>query len=209
MAKKESTLRCVTVLVVIAVVCGVLLAVLNPLLYVAPSADDIAKQFDVVDLDDYNATNGTAVEWAREETNVDFAGGGQDQAQVSLVAKLTLDDQTYVGLLIKTRASGDLGECQYAMFFTQSDNKLILAKIAKDGATAGKTFEYAIANKKGDLKLFEDYYVIIDSATVFDDGYKVPTCGATKTATSVDNAFKRAAYYYYNVYANGGEVNEG
>ena len=110
MAKKESTLRCVTVLVVIAVVCGVLLAVLNPLLYVAPSADDIAKQFDVVDLDDYNATNGTAVEWALEETNVDFAGGGQDQAQVSLVAKLTLDDQTYVGLLIKTRASGDLGE---------------------------------------------------------------------------------------------------
>ncbi len=206
--KKESTLRCVTVLVVIAVVCGVLLAVLNPLLYVAPTADDIAKQFDLVNLEEYNAQNGTESGWVLEELDEEKAGKVSDGAAVSLAAKLALKDEEYIGLLIKTKASGDLGECAFVMFFTKSDDKLSLAKISTDGTTAGKTYSYA-QSQNATVKKFEDYYKVIDKANAFDDGYSIPVCGATKTVTAVDNAFKKAAAYYYNVYVLAGEKIEG
>lgn len=201
--KKESTLRCVTVLTVIAVICGVLLAVLNPLLYVAPTADDISGQFTI-------AAEG-AGEWTLEDLDSDLAGKTSDSsgAAVTLVAKMTATDETYYGLLIKTKASGNLSECTFVMFFTASDNKLVDAKMSVDGSSGGK-YSYDSASAQTDSsgnkpKAFEDYYVVITSATQFDDDYTVPRVGATLTLTAVNNAFKKAAYYYYNAYVAKGE----
>lgn len=197
--KKESTLRCVTVLTVIAVVCGVLLAVLNPLLYVAPSADDISSKFDIVVEE--------PSDWQIVELNQDLAGKTTDKsgASVTLVAKMQAKDETYIGLLVKTKASGNLSECTFVMFFTASNNKLVDAKISVDGSSGGKyTYEASYLRGNGQVKAFEDYYVEITSATLFDEDYKIPSVGATLTLTAVDNAFKKACYYFYNQFVKGG-----
>lgn len=200
MAKnKESALRCVIVLTVIAVVCGVLLAVLNPLLYVAPSANDISDYFT---LEVENSG-----EWEVVELDSEFAGKTSDpqKAAVNLVAKMTNGSETYIGLLITTRASGNLAECKFVMFFTQSNNSLVDAKMTLDGSTGGKySYEEAILRAGANGKKFEDYYGEITKADQFDGSYVVPSVGATLTLSAVDNAFKKAAYYYYNVF--GGEV---
>lgn len=196
--KKESTLRCVLVLSVIAVVCGVLLAVLNPLLYVAPSAEDISNYFDL--------PVENPGEWTVVDLNSEHAGKTTDKsgAAVSLVAQMQAGEETYYGLLITTKASGNLSECKFVMFFTKSDNKLVDAKMTVDGSSGGEyTYESAAAASEN-VKKFEEYYVVINSATQFDTDYSIPKVGATLTLTAVDNAFKKAAYYYYNVIMGGG-----
>ncbi len=203
MAKKESALRCVTVLSVIAVICGVLLAVLNPLLYVAPTADDISSQFTL------DVEKG---EWTLLDLNQEFAGKTSDKsgAAVSLSAKMTAGDKTYYGLLITTKASGNLSECKFVIFFNGNDNCIIDAKMSVDGSSGGK-YSYSQAADKADadkkeIRRFEDYYVKIQSESQFDEGYTVPKVGATLTLTAVDNAFKKAAYYYYNAIMEGGNA---
>lgn len=193
--KKESAVRSVVTLTIIAVVCGVLLAVLNPLLYVAPTADDISNHFSVEGV--------TPTEWEVVTLNETFAGKTTDKsgAAVTLVAKMTTDDETYYGLLITTKASGNLSECKFVTFFTESDDKLIDCKMTVDGSSGGK---YSFSNVQG-AKQFSEYYVPITSATQFDDGYEIPKVGATLTLTAVDNAFKKAAYYYYNAIVKGGD----
>lgn len=201
--KKESALRCVVVLTVIAVICGVLLAVLNPLLYVAPTADDISKYFTL----DENALG----EWEVIELNADFAGKTSDKsgAAVSLFAKTTTESQTYYGILITTKASGNLSECKFVMFFTASDNKLVDAKMTVDGTSGGKYSYETASDKNANVKKFKEYYGVIESENQFDDDYSIPKVGATLTLTAVDNAFKKAAYYYYNVIVKeGGSHNE-
>lgn len=208
MAKKESALRCVVVLTVIAVVCGVLLAVLNPLLYVAPTADDISSQFTL------NVEN--QGEWELLELNQEFAGKTSDKAgaAVSLAAKMTAGEkansETYYGLLVTTKASGNLSECKFVIFFKGSDDTIVDAKMSVDGSSGGKYSFEAAADKaaadKKPVRTFEDYYVKVESATQFDEGYTVPKVGATLTLTAVDNAFKKAVYYYYNVIMEGGKA---
>lgn len=195
--KKESALRCVLVLTVIAVICGVLLAVLNPLLYVAPTADDVSKHFSIEGVN--------REDWQVVELNTDYAGKTSDKsgAAVNLFAKAEHEGETYYGMLVTTKASGNLSECKFVMFFTASDNKLIEAKITVDGSSGGKyTYESAL-NRSESVKGFEKYYVAIESENQFDDGYSIPKVGATLTLTAVDNAFKKACYYYYNVIVKG------
>ncbi len=209
MAKKESALRCVVVLSVIAVICGVLLAVLNPLLYVAPTADDISSQFTL------NVEN--QGEWELLDLDQNFAGKTSDKAgaAVSLSAKMVAGEgtdkaETYYGLLITTKASGNLSECKFVIFFRKSDNTIVDAKMSVDGSSGGKYSYEAAADKaaaeKKPVRTFEDYYVKVESATQFNGDYTVPKVGATLTLTAVDNAFRKAVYYYYNAIMKGGET---
>ncbi len=195
--KKESTLRCVLVLTVIAVICGVLLAVFNPLLYVAPTANDISDHFTL-------EVNNPG-EWQVLELDSDLAGKTSDKsgAAVSLFAKMTAENETYYGMLITTKASGNLSECKFVMFFTASDNKLVDAKMTVDGSSGGKYSYQSAQSKSESVRKFEDYYVTISSENQFTDDYSVPKVGATLTLTAVDNAFKKAAYYYYNAIVKG------
>ena len=187
MAKKETTLRCVTVLTVIAVICGVLLAVLNPLLYVPPTVDDLANNFTAEG------------EWSIEELNADFEKG--NGGKVLLAGKLTNAEGvvTHYGLTIKTNSDAQLGECTYALYFDAQTDTLVEAKYIVDGTTGGKT--YAAYGDKG--ANFEDYLVQITSENVFDS-YTYPQTGATKTLKAVNNALIMGARYYYNVYVAGG-----
>lgn len=197
---KETTLRCVLTLTVIAVVCGVLLAVLYPILYVKPSVESISKNVTAAD---FGLADGTALDWQIEELNEGRIKG--KNASVSMAAKAVVGSDEYYGILIKTGSDGKLQECEYAFYFDRSSDSLVKAIIVKDGSTSGRTFDYALANdKKGNVKDFEDYYAVIDkpAADVYGD-FDTPKCGATKTVTAVDNAFRLAADYYYYTYGGG------
>ena len=199
---KETTFRCVTVLTVIAIVCGVLLAVLYPLLYVAPSIDSIAGNVTVAEL---GLSEGAAVDWKMETLNDSFVKG--KGASVQMVASLKTDDEEFYGILIKTNADGKLQECQFAIYIRKSDDMLFKGVITDDGATSGRDYAYAISHDKLDniRSMYDgDYYAAINgsAAQVYGD-YQTPKCGATKTVTAVDNAFRLAADYYYNVYGGG------
>ncbi len=193
--KKESTLRCVLTLSIIAVVCGVLLAVLNVLLYVAPSLDDITNNIHISD-SDYDKEL-----WVMDDVNADYEKG--TGATVTMGASLDLENNDYCAVLVKTVAAGKLGECIFAFNFSKTENKLVECVLVTDGSTAGYNLAYAKEKLGDQIKDFEDYYLEITSATVFDDGYSIPKGGATLTTTAIDNAFKLAAKYYYYVYGGG------
>ncbi len=184
MSKKETTLRCVGVLTIIAVVCGLLLAILNPLLYVEPTVDEITN--NVTLNGEYTATV--------EELNSTFAKAVKG-GSVQMVAKIKTADATYIGMTIKTNSEGQLGECTFAMLINTATNKIEQATYVTDGSTAGRSY-----SKYGDKgENFEDYLIVIDSANVFAD-YTYPKTGATRTLKAVNNAFIITANYYYNCY---------
>ena len=193
MPKKETTFRCVFVLTLIAVVCGLLLAILNPLLYVEPTVDDILN----------NVTLEGDVKGSVEELDKDLAKAIKG-GKVELVAKITANGKEYIGLKVKTNSDGQLGECEYAMLIDRETNKITQAKYITDGSTAGRN--YATYGDKGEN--FDDYLIAITSSDVFKD-YTYPRTGATKTCKAVNNAFIITANYYYNEYVEGGAGNEG
>ena len=189
-------------LTVIAVICGVLLAVLYPLLYVAPSVSSIS---DNVTAKDLGLDDATALVWNMTDVNenVPENKGGS----VVMVAKAEAEGEEFIGVLVKTKAAAKLGETTYSFYFKSSEDRLLKAVIVEDGATSGRTFEFAKENDKlSNVKSFEDYYNVIDapSAKVFGD-FEKPKCQATYTVTAVDNAFRIAADYYYYTYYNYGK----
>ena len=208
--RHETTLRCVLTLTVIAVVCGVLLAVLYPILYVKPSVESISKNITAAD---FHLEEGISLDWQIEDLNEEKVKGRN--ASVTMVAKAEYDGYELYGILVKTGSDGKLQECEFAFYFIKDadgarslrllGNVLVKAVLVKDGSTSGRTFDYALANdKKGNVKDFEDYYTVIDkpAADVYGD-FDTPKCGATKTVTAVDNAFRLAADYYYYTYGGG------
>ena len=199
---KETTLRCVTVLTVIAVVCGVLLAVLYPLLYVAPSVDSIAANITNEEL---SLASGETAEWKIESLDDEFVKG--KGGSIQLVASCKTATDTVYGILIRTKSDGKLQECQFVIYVRSSDDALFKGVIAEDGATSGRDYAYAQSHDKlGNIKSIEngDYYALINRpAQEVYGSFETPKCGATKTVTAIDNAFRLAANYYYNVYGGG------
>ena len=217
--KKESTLRCVGTLAIIAVVCALLLSVLSSLLYVAPSAADIEKAAA-----SYNALSGYS--WTVTEMKDGKYGEG---GRVTLVAEGTCEGKdTYVGMLIQTDKSGKLNESTYAMFFNKTTNTLEYATYASMGSTGGFDWAYAKAHAGGgddastgataltalltddtssvgaEWRDWESFYVEITSETVNNHTDAVPAkTGATRTVTATYNAFNIAARYYYDNYVKG------
>ena len=201
MKKQETTLRCVTVLAVIAVTCGVLLAVLYPLLYVAPSVSSIS---DNVTAEELGLLSGESALWKRVDTlNESYVEG--KGGSVVMAAETVAADREFVGILIKTKPAAKLGETTYSMYFDRKEDKLFKAVIVEDGATSGRTFEFALSNDKlKNIRPFESYYKVIDGSNdkVYGD-FEKPKCGATYTVTAVDNAFRIAADYYFYTYGKG------
>ena len=199
---KETALRCVTVLTVIAVVCGVLLAVLYPILYVKPSVDSISEN---VKAEELGLNEGTELKWTIEDLNESAVKG--KGGEVIMAASAKTESEEYYGLLIRTGKDGKLQECRFAFYFRKSDSALLKAIIVEDGATSGRDFEYAKANDKlKNVRSFEDYYLsVTDTADKIYGEFDTPKCGATKTVTAVDNAFRIAADYYYKTYGGSGK----
>ena len=213
--KKESTLRCVGTLAVIAVVCALLLSVLNSLLYVAPTAEDIAKNYDK--LSGYN--------WVVKDLSDNKYGEG---GRVTLVAEGTKEgEDTYIGMLVQTDKSGKLNESVYAMYFNKSTDTLEYATYASMGSTGGFDWAYAKAHagdgeattgataltalltddsstSEAEWRDWESFYVKITSETVNDHNGEIPAkTGATRTVTATYHAFDIAARYYYDNFVKG------
>lgn len=187
--KKESTLRCVLTLTAIAVICGLLIAVLNPLLAVPPTVDEITGVLNVQG--DYTST----VLETDKEVAKQVKGG-----KVELVAEIVTADATYVAMKVKTNSDGQLGECFYAMLINKSTNKIEQAAYITDGSTAGRNYAtYGDKDGNGGGTSFNEYLIEITSANAFD-AYTYPQTGATKTLKAVNRAFIITANYYYNVF---------
>ena len=91
MAKKESALKCVLTLAIIAVVCGLLLSVLSAVLYVEQTADDLESEFF------------PGYRWTAEDSE----SKDYDGAAVTLAAKGENGEKpTYIGLLVVTDSDG-------------------------------------------------------------------------------------------------------
>lgn len=221
MAKaKDSTLRCVMTLAIIAVICGLLLSILNPALAVEPTADDLKANYQ----DGY--------EWQVLELKDSDTDGGK----VTLVAEGTKEGEpTVIGMVVMTNADGKLGESTYAMYVDKATNKLVKACFIKEGATGGFTFDKYVsrdahANKGGEVTTgataltgilsdqtqsgnagtpmnLEDFCgTEITSADAFN-GYNPPVkTGATKTANAVYNSFRIMAKYYSENFLQGGQA---
>lgn len=221
MAKKvESTLRCVLTLAIIAVVCGLLLSVLNPILAVEPTAADLEDNFE------------EGYTWTVLDLNDCDTNGGR----VTLVAEGTKDGaDTYIGLIVLTNADGKLGQSTYAMYVNKQTNVLEKACFISEGATGGFTFDKYVSKKaqagnKGEVTTgataltgmlsddtgageagepmdMEDFCgTEITSAEAFS-GYNPPAkTGATKTANAVYNSFRIMAKYYYENFVKGGQA---
>ena len=215
-SKKESTLRCVGTLAIIAVICALLLSVLNSLLYVAPKADDLVGVYPKLD----------GYEWTvRDVKDGSYGAGGK----VTLVAEGTKQgEDTYIGLLIKTDKNGKLNESVYAMFINKETDTLEYAALVTVGSTGGFDWNYAkehaggddvqtgataltallsgdeTANEQAEWRDWESFYVKIDGEAALDYTDAVPAkTGATRTVTATYNAFDIAARYYYENYVKG------
>jgi|GEM_PF-3007928 len=215
--KKESTLRCVTTLAVIAVVCALLLSVLNSVLYVAPTADDLVGVYD--------KTEGYT--WTITDLQDGSYGSG---GKVSLVAEGKSEGKDdYVGLIVRTEKSGKLNESDFAMFINRRTNELEYAELILLGSTGGFDWDYAKAHAGGgdtdvatgataltglltgdtstdqaEWREWESFYGVIDSAAALDHTDAIPAkTGATRTVTATYNAFNIAARYYYENYVKG------
>ena len=215
MADKNDALRSVVTLAAIAVVCGLLLSVLNALLFVEKSADDLKNEYFA------------GYVWTSETLSEDTFEG----ARVTLAARgEKAESPTYIGLLVVTVADGKLGSSTYAVYINAQTDCIEKAFFVEEGATGGFTWEYAASQKKAaeggavtgatalaglaadensagasEWKDFEDFYVKIDSPAIFSD-YGIPAkTGATKSVTATFNAFKAAAGYYYANYVLRGQ----
>lgn len=217
MAKaKETTLRCVTTLAVIAVVCALLLSVLNSVLYVSATPDDLIGLYSAVD----------GYEWEVVDVNDDqpYSGG-----KVILVAKGTMDGKDdYLGLLVQTEKNGKLNESTYAMFINMNTDALEYAAFVTEGATGGFNWQYAKEHSKsgdqvstgataltgllsGDRsnsqaawREWESFYGVITDQTALDYTDAVPAkTGATRTVTATYDAFNIVARYYYDNFVKG------
>ncbi len=221
MAKKtESTLRCVLTLAIIAVICGLLLSILNPVLAVEPTADDLEANF----------TEGYT--WKV----LDLKDCDTDGGKVTLVAEGTkTNEDTIIGLIVMTNSDGKLGESTYAMYVNKTTNKLDKVCFIKEGATGGFTFDKYVSKKAhagsigevatgataltglltdasasgegGEPMDLEDFCgVEITDAEAFSE-YKPPVkTGATKTANAVYNSFNIMAKYYAENFLEGGNA---
>ena len=184
---KNETLRAVTVLTVIAVICGIVLSVMNALLYVPPSLDDLSKNF--------------AGEWTAEELNLEFSksGGGS----VTIVGKTVKDGKEVIGLVVKANSSGKYDGSKVAVYIDKSTDTIIDSAVLSAGSTGGFTLEYAEKNSDGKLKSYADYKGVKITSSSFNEKYDGPKTGATKTVTGFYDTFEIVARYYYNVYAGG------
>ena len=221
MAKKaESTLRCVLTLTIIAVICGLLLSVLNPVLAVEPSADDLEANFT----EGYSWT-------VLELKDCDTEGGS-----VTLVAEGTKEGaDTMIGMVVKTNADGKLGESTYAMYVNKTTHKLEKMCFIKEGATGGFTYDKyvsrdALSGNKGEVttgataltglltdpsaggeggepKNLEDFCGVEVTSVEAFKGFNPPVkTGATKTANAVFNSFNIMAKYYVENFVQGGQA---
>ena len=218
--KKESTLRCVATLSIIAVTCALLLSVLHPLLYVQPTADEFVGRYAVTD----------GYEWKIERPEQGYDLDGVEGGKVTLAARGVSDGKPdYVGILVETEKSGKLNNSTYVMFVNAETHVLEYAEYVIVGSTGGFTWEKARSNAVGGevttgataltgllsdgqtdseavWREWESFYVPLNDAGVFDDLGVPARTGATFTVTATYNAFRIAACYYYKNYVEGGEA---
>ena len=184
---KNETIRAVTVLTVIAVVCGVILAVMNALLFVPPSLDDLSKNFEG--------------EWVMEELNEKFSS--PSQGAVTIVGKTIKDGKEVIGIVVKVSPSGKYDGSKVAVYVDKWTDTIISSAVLSQGSTGGFSLEYAQKNADGKLKTYLDFNGVKITEATLNEKYDGPKTGATKTVTGFYDTFEIVAYYYYNVYGGG------
>lgn len=174
--KMSPALKGILVLVVIAVVCVAILAVLNDILYVPP------------DMTNFNKAAEGVYDNVKNVEKVDLASG-----KVLTVCEGKLTDGTkVVGLYVQGKKYLKADSFELTIVIALDSNKIVGAYEVIDGSTGGYKYNEAqLAKMVGKL---------ITNSTIFNGDTDTLITGVTNSSNAVLNCFKTAAEYYSAVY---------
>lgn len=170
----KSGIKSIVVLFVIALISGALLSVANAFLKTEQGVADIEKTY--------------SANWTKEEVG----SGSYEHGEVTALGKAKDGDSDLYGIIVSTKKYKKINECVFCIVISGKNDKIVAAKILKDGATGGYTLsEYG--------RKLEDYFIVISSASQFENftGGGVIETGATYTPQVENFAFDIAAKYYF------------
>lgn len=169
MKNKNSSLNCIVVLLIIAVVCVALLAILNDLLYVPPDMSVFNK-----------AASG---EYQEDDLqNVTLSYG-----KVVLTSKGTSNGKDVVGIYVNGKAYGKAGSFSLAVVVEKGTNKIVGVYEIVDGSTGGYAYDEGLLNQVVGTDILSSNYMPMDNLV---------QTGTTNSSTAAKNALMAAAEYY-------------
>lgn len=167
---KNSSLNCIVVLFVIAVVCVALLGILNDLLYVPPDMSVFNK-----------AASGTYEEMTLESVSLSYG-------KVEVAVNGTLDGgEKVVGLYVTGNKSGKADSFSLAIIIDVSSNKIVGAYEITDGSTGGYSWDESRLSSVIGTDITSSDYLTLDGLV---------QTGTTNSSSAVKNALMTAAEYY-------------
>lgn len=174
MKNKNSTARCIVVLLVIAVVCVGLLGVLNDVLYVPPDMSAFSK-----------AASGTYEPGNTEKAIL-------SNGKVELVVNGKLDNgKEVIGLFVTGNKYGKADSFKIAVVFGVEDKNIVGVYLDTDGSTGGYSYnETKLQNIVGKPITYN-----------FLGETDLLVTGATNSSIAVQQALKAAGEYYTAVIA--------
>lgn len=179
MVNKNSSLRCVLVLLVIAIVCVFLLAVLNDVLYVAPDMSVFAKAKD------------------GEYTQVEIKDVATQSGKMVLLAEgKTTDGKDVVGLYVEGKKYGKADSFQLAIVVEKETDQIVGAYMITDGSTGGYYYDAAALENAIGTEITSTNYLS------FTDLIFTGASSKNNSSFAVMNAFQTAAEYYKGAYNN-------
>lgn len=179
MVNKNSSLRCVLVLLVIAIVCVFLLAVLNDVLYVAPDMSVFAKAKD------------------GEYTQVEIKDVATQSGKMVLLAEgKTTDGKDVVGMYVEGKKYGKADSFQLAIVVEKETDQIVGAYMITDGSTGGYYYDAAALENAIGTEITSTNYV------GFTDLIFTGASSKNNSSFAVMNAFQTAAEYYKGAYNN-------
>lgn len=179
MVNKNSSLRCVLVLLVIAIVCVFLLAVLNDVLYVAPDMSVFAKAKD------------------GEYTQVEIKDVATQSGKMVLLAEgKTTDGKDVVGMYVEGKKYGKADSFQLAIVVEKETDQIVGAYMITDGSTGGYYYDAAALENAIGTEITSTNYLS------FTDLIFTGASSKNNSSFAVMNAFQTAAEYYKGAYNN-------
>lgn len=167
---KNSSLNCIVVLFVIAVVCVALLGILNDLLYVPPDMSVFNK-----------AASGSYEEIAVESVSLSYG-------KVEVAVDGTLDSgEKVLGLYVTGNKSGKSDSFSLAVIIRRADNKIVGIYEITDGSTGGYAWDESKLSAAIDTDITSSDYLAMDGLV---------QTGTTNSSSAVKNAIMTAAEYY-------------
>lgn len=170
---KNSSAKCIIVLLVIAIICVAILAVLNDLLYVPPDMSVFNK-----------AAEGTYEEDSIKDVAV-------SSGKVVVVTKGVVNGKNVAGMYVTGNKFGKADSFSLAVIVELDTNKIVGVYEITDGSTGGYAYDESKLKAVVGTDITSSDYVAIDNLV---------QTGTTNSSNAVKNALMTAAEYYKAAY---------